>query len=308
MARKRKELVELEGLIGAESAAEVESLWKETDQKKSLMDFWKNMQKEAGSGEEAADKQEEPEKTGVSKDPKVVDQKISWEEYLSDHPEFVALNKQMAKKYGLIDSEIISKAKEAKIISELKDDNLKIILLQFFKDLLHAQGFKALEYKQIGNCSEEYAGMSCRITWSDGSVTSGIGDAHKSNTNSFAKYYLAPIAENRSFVRAVKAFFNIPLLAKDEIGDIPDEDTKKEENAPIGPHVALQRVVKSKINKSSFEAFKAFLVAQIKENPKTAWIQPEEYDDWKGYADWSDIKKTKVLELITKVKELPEEQ
>ena len=47
---------------------------------------------------------------------------------------------------------------------------------------------------------------------------SAIGDASLSNTFDFAQNYLAAIAENRAFVRCVRNFLKINIVAKDEIG------------------------------------------------------------------------------------------
>lgn len=313
MPRKRNELVELESFIKENSdkvtKAKIKEIFDEwdalEDKSVGVIDFYKSNYRKAKQESVLSPKNEEKKSDSAIK----INKEDVWKKYLEENPDFLALNKQMAKRYGLIESEQISKAKERQILSELKDDNLKIILLQFFKDLAHLVGFSSIKYSQIGGCNEEYAGLCCEIHWADGQVTSGIGDAHKHNTNSFAKYYLAPIAENRSFVRAVKAYFNIPILGKDEIGDIPEEEPKEKQAAPIGPHIVLQKSwsqffegMKDKIGSNSFAGFKAYLGSQVKKDAESAWIQPNEYDDWKGYNDWSDIKKTKVLELITKLK------
>jgi hypothetical protein len=230
---------------------------------------------------------------------------IDWKKYLEDNPEFLVLNKQMAKDYGKIDSEKISKKKEKEVLESI-DDKFKIILLQFFKDILHKEGFESIDYEPLGPSNESYTGLCCKIKWANGKVTSGIGDAHYCNTNSFAKYYLGPIAENRSFVRAVKAYFNIFMLAADEIGETPREDdtSNLSVGAPTGPIFTLRKACKENLGITSFEEFKQFLRDRVKSYPKEEWIKPSEYDDWAEYADWENVKKVKATELISKIKKL----
>ena len=42
--------------------------------------------------------------------------KVDWKKYLEENLDFVVLNKQMAKSYGKIDSEKISKKKEKEVL------------------------------------------------------------------------------------------------------------------------------------------------------------------------------------------------
>jgi len=230
---------------------------------------------------------------------------IDWKKHLEDNPEFLVLNKQMAKSYGKIDSEKISKKKEKEVLDSV-DEKFKIILLQFFKDILHKEGFESIDYEPLGPSHESYTGLCCKIKWTNGKVTSGIGDAHYCNTNSFAKYYLGPIAENRSFVRAVKAYFNISMLGADEIGEIPKENDTSALSigAPTGPIFTLRKTSKEQLGITSFDEFKQFLRDRVKSHPKEAWIKPSEYDDWAEYGDWENVKKVKATELISKIKKL----
>lgn len=202
--------------------------------------------------------------------------KFDWEKYLEENPQF--------------------KTKD-------KDSGAEVLLLQFFKDIAHKEGFLSVRYSPLGNADQGYCGVACEIEWPNlPRISSGLADAHFNNCHSFTKYYLAPMCENRSFIRAVKQYFNIPYLGKDEIGQTPKDDPKNEE-APTGPYVTLKKAAKDKLNIASFDGFKSFLRKQVKENPETAWLQPEEYQDWVEYNDWDEIKKPKILELIGKIKE-----
>ena len=203
--------------------------------------------------------------------------KFDWEKYLQENPKF-----------------------------KCKDENsgVEVLLLQFFKDLLHKEGFTSLRYIPLGAADQGYCGLSCEIVWQNGQLTSGIADTHFNNCKSFTKYYLAAMSENRSLIRAVKAYFNIPYLGKDEIGDAPkEEEPKRSSDAPTGPDVTLKNKVKSILKISEFDNFKTFLRNQVKEDKKTAWLKENEYSDWANYSDWHEINKKKILELVGLINE-----
>ena len=66
--------------------------------------------------------------------------------------------------------------------------------------------------------------MKCGITWAGNYETEGeeiyfegTADAGLNNTEGFGQIYLAAIAENRAFCRAVRNFLKINIVAKEEI-------------------------------------------------------------------------------------------
>jgi hypothetical protein len=110
-------------------------------------------------------------------------------------------------------------------IDGLEDKEL-LILLGGIKFLSRLKGVKSVRYPQM-RAGYDFASIICEIEWVDGTITSGAGDAKDSNTNSFAKYYLTAIAENRAFIRAARFALNLDnLLGYDEIGQIPEEANK----------------------------------------------------------------------------------
>ena len=71
---------------------------------------------------------------------------------------------------------------------------------------------------EVTSPSPAYVVATCSIDWipnyetEDRAVTfSAIGDASPHNTQSFAKFFLGPIAENRAFVRCVRNFLKINI-------------------------------------------------------------------------------------------------
>lgn len=107
-------------------------------------------------------------------------------------------------------------------VSKLKDTDL-CILLGGIKELAQIRGYTNVRY-DVSCPSSDYVVANCTITWvpnfetEDNEVTfSSLGDASPNNTDNFARQYLAPIAENRAFVRCVRNFLRINIVAQDEL-------------------------------------------------------------------------------------------
>lgn len=244
------------------------------------------------------------------------DSKINWREKLDSNIDYLLLNKDTAKRKKLITKDYIPRDEEIEILKSLEDDSAKLIFLQFFKDLLHEEGFQSVEYFPIGEASPDYCGLVCKITWKNGQISSGVADAHRGNCYSFTSSYVGAMAENRSFVRSVKSYFNISILGYDEIGTGSGSNNgsgasntgsgrstggNTPQTAPTGPESTLQKIVKEKLNINSFAKFKSHLSEQIQSSKETAWVQPEDYKLWKDLESWDGIPKSKCVELIGKI-------
>lgn len=159
------------------------------------------------------------------------------------------LKDQIEKKYG-------------KSLNELNlvdlEDKYLLILLGGIKELARLRGFNKVEY-ETNSCDNRVTAV-CRIEWkpnfetgNEPVVFSAIGDATIDNTRSFAKYFLAPIAENRAFVRCVRNFLNINIVGQDEIQ--PDLVVQGNDSENISqPIKILEQILKK--NKIQFESFK----------------------------------------------------
>jgi len=276
MPKKKKEYYDLKRYIKESGVGNVIPLANDIyktwlkDTNKNIIDLASTSMKNSPSSE--TEIMSEKTKQKAVSTPSTNMTKFDWEKYLDENPKF--------------------KGKDEK-------SGVEVLLLQFFKDLLHKEGFASIRYIPLGAADQGYCGLSCEILWHNGQLTSGIADTHFNNCKSFTKYYLAAMSENRSFIRAVKAYFNIPYLGKDEIGDAPKEDEpKRGKDAPTGPDVTLKNKVKSILKISEFDSFKTFLRKQVKENKETAWLKEDEYSDWASYSDWHEINKKKILELV----------
>ncbi len=179
-------------------------------------------------------------------------------------------------------------------VTKLKDYQL-IILLGGIKELAQIRGYTDVNYDVVSP-SPDYVAATCSITWSpnyeteDKHVTfSAIGDASPSNTKDFAKFFLGPIAENRSFVRCVRNFLKINIVSQEELGDtkLAENNVVEEAESPTDPANILTDLMKKK--KISFGKLKKKL-------------ESEGYEKSAKLGSVSDLPKIKVFELIDRLK------
>lgn len=176
-------------------------------------------------------------------------------------------------------------------VSKLEDKDL-LILLGGIKELAQIRGYSKVEYKVV-SANENYFATSCRITWLPNYETSGqevvfesLADATSGNTKSFARYFLAAIAENRAFVRCVRNFLKINIVSQEELGDAKLIEEPAQEN-PTSPISLLEKVMKDK--SISFENLKKKLIK-------------EKFDNAEILNSVNDIPKVKIFELIDRIK------
>jgi hypothetical protein len=182
-------------------------------------------------------------------------------------------------------------------VTKLPDTQL-IILLGGIKELAQIRGYTSVIYN-IECPSPEYVVTTCTIDWIPNYETEGqavtfsaIGDASPNNTNSFAKNFLGPIAENRAFVRCVRNFLKINIVAKEElVGDTFARQTGVSEESETGtlspPYNLLEAAMKSK----------SVSLKNVKKR-----LSDEGYE--KAINELEDIPKVKVFELIERIKKI----
>ena len=180
-------------------------------------------------------------------------------------------------------------------VSKLEDKDL-LILLGGIKELAQIRGYTTVEYKVVA-ATENYFATSCRITWIPNYETDGreivfeeIADATCNNTKSFARFFLAAIAENRAFVRCVRNFLKINIVSQEELGDakILDESNIVVEN-PTSPQTLLEKTMKDK--GITFDILKKKLIK-------------EKFDGAENFNVITDIPKVKIFELIDRIKKI----
>jgi len=179
-------------------------------------------------------------------------------------------------------------------VTKLEDKDL-LILLGGIKELAQIRGYTDVSYKVVA-ASENYFATSCKITWvpnyetQDKIVTfEALADASLQNTKSFARFFLAAIAENRAFVRCVRNFLKINIVSQEELGDAKlIEESSANEN-PTSPHSLLEKVMKDK--------------SITLDNLKTKLVK-EKFENAENINSINDIPKTKIFELIERLKKI----
>ncbi len=203
---------------------------------------------------------------------------VSWREMID--PKFLYPNKDWfeARKQEVPNS-----------IEGLEDSQL-LIQLGGIKELARLRGFNSVGFS-LDHVGEGHVSARCTIDWIENyenpksCMFESTANATLENTSGFGGKFLETIAENRSFVRAVRNFLNIHIVGADEIDKSRDKVVEVEsENSPsITPHGVLE---KQAVNAgfSSYEDFRQkFLNPLIKDKiytPKTKPTSP-----WTGYAD-----------------------
>lgn len=178
------------------------------------------------------------------------DGSINWRKMIK--PEFLVVNKQAFER---------RKQDVPKSIEGVDDKDL-LILLGGIKDLARLRGYTFVQHTPIVT-SPNYCSVRTTINWTPNFETDGesitfdsLADASTQNTNGFAKLYLAAIAENRGFVRAVRNFLGINIAGQDEVGADYVEEEPTDSNG--NPHKFLEGILTR--NSIKFESFKNRMV------------------------------------------------
>lgn len=192
-------------------------------------------------------------------------------------------------------------------VTKLKDKDL-IILLAGLKEVAQIRGIKSVKY-DIVSASPEYVCMKCGITWAGNYETEGeeiyfegTADAGMNNTDGFGSIYLAAIAENRSFCRAVRNFLKINIVAKEEIA--PNKGKRASNNttptntsntaSAMSPDSFLLSVLKE--NNISFEQVKNKMISEYTTAGKDKHIK--EAENWGSI---KDIPRLTAFEIISRI-------
>jgi hypothetical protein len=202
---------------------------------------------------------------------------IDWRKMIS--PEFLVANKDRTSESD---------------VTKLKDYEL-IILLGGIKQLAQIRGYTDVTY-DISSPSSDYVVATCSIKWIPNYETEGrevvfssVGDASPQNTKSFAKFFLGPIAENRAFVRCVRNFLKINIVAQEELGNVKVGNSSSDSSTSLDPRSILEELMKEK--GISFDKLKTKL-------------SKEKYKGDDELNSLEDISKIKVFELIERIRKI----
>lgn len=217
---------------------------------------------------------------------------IDWRAMIN--PSYLVINKQYEK---LLVKKFLKPINEISI-SEVEDSKL-LILLQGIKEIASLRGYTSVKPK-VDYVSDNKVVVSTQIEWlpnfetNNQSVSFGdIGSASLDNTSGFGQMYLEAIATNRAFVRAVRNFLTINVVANDEIDAKATEEflSKKKESGQHMPIDVLEKLMLSK--NMTFEQLKS-TVLSVHVSSMTS--NPSEWSDLRG------IPVKDVLKLINLLK------
>jgi hypothetical protein len=181
-------------------------------------------------------------------------------------------------------------------VTKLKDKDL-IILLAGLKDVASIRGYHSVTYNVV-EASQEYVCASCSIVWAGNYETEkgesvlfqGMADAGLNNTDGFGQIYLAAIAENRAFCRAVRNFLRINIVAKEEIAPNKTKqlgnNNSSARSLAVSPDSFLLSVLKE--NNITFEQVKKKMISE----------KVEEANNWNST---KDIPRLTVFEIIQRI-------
>ena len=198
---------------------------------------------------------------------------VNWRKMI--RPEFLVPNKQRTQETD---------------ITKLEDKDL-LILLGGIKELAQIRGFTCVSY-DVPEAGPNYVLASCYINWIGNYETAdkdisfqSLADASPDNTQSFARNYLAAIAENRAFVRCVRNFLKINIVGQEEVGvKVVDDPTL---DNPMSPAAVLLNIMKEK--GISFDQIQKRLVK-------------DKYEKAEEITSINELSKPKIFELIERIK------
>jgi hypothetical protein len=150
------------------------------------------------------------------------------------------------------------------------EDNQLLVMLAGIKELAKLRGYKRVEYR-TNHVSDQYVAVTCRIEWiknyeSDETTYEEVANATAFNTDGFCSKFLEAIAVNRAFVRCVRNFLNVHVLADEEVDHTKSGKNENYEtpasrstSSSITPVGLLIKTAMEKGKCEDFEAFKALL-------------------------------------------------
>ena len=202
---------------------------------------------------------------------------VNWRKMIK--PEHLVPNKQNFERFGKT---------VPKSIEGLEDRDL-LILLPGIKELAQIRGFSAVRHLPVSP-TNDYVVSACTIDWIPNFETenraisfSAMGDASPFNTTNFAKLYLAPIAENRAFVRAVRNVLKINIVSQEELGGTPSQEQDSvDSSSSLLKDTMTQKGI-------SFEKIKDTLIK-------------ESFEGAVNLTKVEDIPKVKQFELVERIK------
>ena len=181
-------------------------------------------------------------------------------------------------------------------VEDLQDKDL-IILLGGLKDLAQIRGYTKVSYS-VFTAAEHYVCVSCTINWLPNFETENrevsfqsLASTSLNNTKDFGKLYLAEMAENRAFCRCVRNFLRINIVSAEELSNSPSSNPFTNGGAATSSSNEPSQILADAMKQKgvAFDSLKKKLIA-------------EGYPDADSLNSVNDINKTKIFELISRIK------
>ncbi len=204
---------------------------------------------------------------------------ISWRKMVK--PEFLVSNRDRTKETNT---------------DNLQDKDL-IILLGGLKDLAQIRGYTKVSY-DVFAAAEHYVCVSCTINWLPNFETENrevsfqsLASTSLNNTKDFGKLYLAEMAENRAFCRCVRNFLRINIVSAEELSSNPSGNPFTNGGATASSSNEPSQILADAMEQKgvAFDSLKKKLIS-------------EGYSDAEELNSVKDIDKTKIFELISRIK------
>ena len=222
---------------------------------------------------------------------------VDWRAMIN--PKHLVINKQY-------ESSLVKRF--SKPINEIRveevEDNKLLILLQGIKELAMLRGYLSV-VPDVKYVSDIKVVVSTQINWIPNFETNGeilsfgdVGSASMDSTSGFGQMYLEAIATNRAFVRAVRNFLGVNVLANDEIDARATEkflSKERETTTQIhSPQAVLEKAVKSL--DLDFESFKSKVIAEFSDKITG------NASEWKTFSDVAPKDTLVLMGLLKKTK------
>ena len=175
-----------------------------------------------------------------------------------------------------------SRGKDVPSSTEGLQDNQLLIKLSGIKELARLRGFSSVRYT-VEKCTHDHVAVLCQIVFIGNYETGGqeiifedMANATLQNTSSFATKFLETIACNRAFVRCVRNFLNVHIVADEEIDKSSHLATA---SAALSSSLTPNGILEKKFN--DFSSFQD----SLRRLWKSETYRNTEVSNWKDFED-----------------------
>lgn len=220
---------------------------------------------------------------------------VSWREMVD--PKFLYPNKDYFEARGEPVPDSIEGLEDAQLLIQLGG----------IKELARLRGYNSVSFS-LTHPSERIVSAQCTINWiqnyenPNGCIFESTANATFENTSGFGAKFLETIAENRSFVRAVRNFLNIHIAGADEIDKSKNKVVEMENPAVSAP--TAQSSLEKQANNAGFKTYEEFREKFLNPLVKEKQYQPAKKPEspWLSYADIPADECRRIISLIKKNK------